>query len=129
SQGAGQRCNRPGWLLRTQGRHNMRSIDIHAHLTPQCYLQAMAQGKTWHGLHREGGAQNPRAAWTPEQRIADMDSLGVDVQVVSSTAAFYCYELEPAVTAAIARDCNNEVRQMTMDYPSRFAGFCTLPMQ
>jgi hypothetical protein len=26
----------------------MRGIDIHAHLRPQCYLQAMAQGKTWH---------------------------------------------------------------------------------
>ena len=107
----------------------MRSIDIHAHLTPQCYLQAMTQGKTWHSLQREGGRQNPRASWTPEQRIADMDSLGVDVQVVSTTAAFYCYELDAATTTAIARDCNNEVCQMTKDYPTRFAGFCTLPMQ
>jgi aminocarboxymuconate-semialdehyde decarboxylase len=107
----------------------MRSIDIHAHLTPQCYLHAIAQGKTWHGLQREAGIQNPRASWTPEQRIADMDSLGVDVQVVSTTPGFYCYELDPATTAAIARDCNNEVCQMTKDYPTRFAGFCTLPMQ
>lgn len=107
----------------------MRSIDIHAHLTPQCYLQTMAQGKTWHGLQGDGGGQNPRAVWTPEQRIADMNSLGVDVQVVSTTAAFYCYELDAAVTTAIARDCNNEVCQMTKDHPNRFAGFCTLPMQ
>jgi hypothetical protein len=26
----------------------------------------------------------PRAIWTPDQRIADMNSLGVDVHVVSS---------------------------------------------
>lgn len=107
----------------------MRSIDIHAHLTPQCYLQTVAQGKTWHGLRSEGGARNPRASWTPEQRLADMQSLGVDVQVISTTAAFYCYELDPAVTTAIARECNDEVCQMTKDYPKRFAGFCTLPMQ
>jgi aminocarboxymuconate-semialdehyde decarboxylase len=107
----------------------MRSIDIHAHLTPQCYLQTVATGKAWHGLIRVGDGRNPRAAWTPEQRIADMDSLGVDVQVVSTTASFYGYELDPAVTTAIARDCNDEVCQMTKDYPERFAGFCTLPMQ
>jgi aminocarboxymuconate-semialdehyde decarboxylase len=107
----------------------MRSIDIHAHLTPQCYLQTVAKGKAWHGLTKVGDGRNPRAWWTPEQRIADMDSLGVDVQVVSTTAAFYCYGLDPAVTTAIARDCNDEVCQMTKDYPQRFAGFCTLPMQ
>jgi hypothetical protein len=33
------------------------------------------------------------------------------------------------MTAAIARDCNNEVCQMTKDYPTRFARFRTLPMQ
>jgi aminocarboxymuconate-semialdehyde decarboxylase len=107
----------------------MRSIDIHAHLTPQCYLQTVAKGKAWHGLPAERSVGNPRATWTPEQRIADMNSLGVDVQVVSTAAAFYCYDLDPAVTAAIARDCNDEVCQMTKDYPQRLAGFCTLPMQ
>lgn len=107
----------------------MRSIDIHAHLTPQCYLHAVARGNTWHGLPGPDSGQNPHATWTPEQRLADMDSLGVDIQVISTTASFYCYELDHAVTTAIARDCNNEVRQMTMDYPSRFTGFCTLPMQ
>ncbi len=33
------------------------------------------------------------------------------------------------ITAAIARDYNNEVGQMTKDYPTRFARLCTLPMQ
>jgi aminocarboxymuconate-semialdehyde decarboxylase len=107
----------------------MRSIDIHAHLTPQCYLQTVAKGKTWHGLNANRSRGNPKAWWTPEQRIADMNSLGVDVQVVSTTASFYCYDLDPTVATAIARECNEEVCQMTKDHPSRFAGFCTLPMQ
>jgi hypothetical protein len=36
----------------------------------------------------------PRAVWTPEQRIADMNSLGVDVQVVSTGAGFYYYDTQ-----------------------------------
>jgi aminocarboxymuconate-semialdehyde decarboxylase len=105
----------------------MRTIDIHAHLTPQRYLQAKANGKDWHGL--EIGDVRNEAKWNPEQRIVDMDSLGVDVQVISTTTAFYCYDLDVATTTAIAQECNDEVCEMVTDYPTRFAGFCTLPMQ
>ena len=72
---------------------------------------------------------DPMETWTPEQRIDDMDSLGVDIQVVSTSSAFYKYELDPAITLAIARDCNDEVHQLTLDHPDRFKGFATLPMQ
>ena len=108
----------------------MRSIDIHAHSTPQCFQRAVMAGQDWHGMTAaDGELFNPRNAWTPEQRIADMDSLGVDIQVVSTSPGFYQYHQEPAVTAAIARDCNDEIRQMTMDYPQRLAGLALLPMQ
>jgi aminocarboxymuconate-semialdehyde decarboxylase len=58
-----------------------------------------------------------------------MKSLGVDVQVVSTNVAFYKYDQDVATTTAIARACNAEVHQMTVDYPDRFAGLATLPMQ
>ena len=107
----------------------MRTIDIHAHSTPQCFLQTVTTGKDWHGLTLGSALAKPRAAWTPDQRIADMNSLGVDVQVISTTAAFYCYDLDPAVTVAMHRDCNDEVSQLTKDHPDRFAGLANLPMQ
>jgi aminocarboxymuconate-semialdehyde decarboxylase len=108
----------------------MRSIDIHAHLTPQCFQRAVLAGQEWHGMTRaEGELSNPMNAWTPEQRLADMRSLGVDVQVVSTNVAFYKYDQDVATTSTIARECNNEVHQMTVDYPERFAGLATLPMQ
>ena len=109
----------------------MRSIDIHAHLEPRCFRQALQMGRTWHGLTKDSDEADidPMETWTPEQRIADMDSLGIDVQVVSTSAGFYQYGLPAATTLAIAQDCNNEVRQMTMDFPQRFRGFATLPMQ
>ena len=28
----------------------MRSIDIHAHLTPQCFIRATQAGQEWHGI-------------------------------------------------------------------------------
>jgi len=31
----------------------MRSIDVHAHLTPQCFWQATEKGGDWHTLKRE----------------------------------------------------------------------------
>ena len=88
----------------------MRAIDLHAHLTPQCFQREVLAGKTWHGMtSAEGELHNSMNAWTPEQRLADMDSLGVDIQVVSTNVAFYKYDQDVTTTTAIARACNNEV--------------------
>jgi aminocarboxymuconate-semialdehyde decarboxylase len=107
----------------------MRSIDIHAHLTPQCFIRAVEAGQTWHGIQPGSVRIAPRAVWTPPQRIADMNSLGVDVQVVSTGAGFYYYDRDAQTIAAMHRECNDEVHQMTMDYPERFKGFAQIPMQ
>ena len=67
----------------------MRSIDIHAHISPEAYNQAAARGEDWYGIKPDAGSYNPRTAWSPELRLADMDSLGVDVHVLSTNAFFY----------------------------------------
>ena len=69
----------------------MRSIDIHAHVTPQSYLSAMKAGRVWHGVEPHPLDIEPQLEWSPEQRIKDMDSLGVDVQIASTGAQFYYY--------------------------------------
>ena len=110
----------------------MRTIDIHAHITPEAYIAASRRGEAWHGIRPEGVSNmnyNPRTTWTPQERIADMNSLGVDVQVLSTNASFYNYDMDASVVAAMARDCNDYVAQLTKDYPDRFSGFATLPMQ
>lgn len=107
----------------------MRSIDIHAHLIPRCFIHAVKAGNDWHGIQPGEMRVPPKGTWTPEQRLDDMDSLDVDTQVVSTAAAFYQYDRDAGTTAAMHRDCNNEVHQMTMDHPDRFAGLATLPMQ
>ena len=68
----------------------MKSIDLHAHSTPQCFQQDVLKGQKWHNMtSEEGELHNPRNAWSPKERIADMNSIGMDVQVVSTTPAFY----------------------------------------
>jgi aminocarboxymuconate-semialdehyde decarboxylase len=71
----------------------------------------------------------PKARWTPEERLADMDSLGVDVHVLSPYSGFYNYGLDTAVAVATSKDSNDEIAQMTKTWPERFAGLATLPMQ
>jgi aminocarboxymuconate-semialdehyde decarboxylase len=107
----------------------VRSIDIHAHLRPQCFQRAMAAGQTWHGMKPGTIRVSPRYSWNPEQRIADMNSLGVDVHVVSTDVSFYDYHRDAQTVAAMHRECNDEVHQMTVDYPERFKGFAIIPMQ
>ena len=107
----------------------MRSIDIHAHVTPQSYIKAMKEGRGWHGLEPEPLDLEPQLEWTPEQRIRDMDSLGVDVQVASTGAQFYFYGRDAQAINAMHRECNDEVHQMTIDHPDRFKGLAQIPMQ
>ena len=107
----------------------MRSIDIHAHVTPQSYMKAMREGRDWHGLPPRDRDIMPQLEWTPEQRIRDMDSLGVDVQVASTGAQFYFYGRDGREISAMHRECNDEVHQMTVDHPDRFKGLAQIPMQ
>lgn len=122
----------------------MKSIDIHAHITPQCFWNATENGGDWHTLKREQDARGreipvvagqrlgplpPKARWTPEERLSDMDSLGVDVHVLSPYSGFYNYHLPAAVAIATSRDANDEISQMTRRWPQRFAGLGSLPMQ
>ncbi|MCH8308920.1 MAG: amidohydrolase [Chloroflexi bacterium] len=110
----------------------MRTIDIHAHISPQAFIDAIPTGKDWHGVTASAVAShhhNPRTMWTPEERIADMNSLGVDVQILSTNAVFYNYDKDAEAVAAMSRDCNDYVSQLTKDHPTRFAGLANLPMQ
>src|SRR5467141_938814 len=95
----------------------MRSIDVHAHLTPQCFWQATERGD-WHTLRREKDARGQECAIVGGKR-----------QVLPPYVGFYNYHLETAVAAATSRACNDEIAGMIRAWPQRFAGLGTLPMQ
>jgi aminocarboxymuconate-semialdehyde decarboxylase len=49
--------------------------------------------------------------------------------LVTPTVGFYQYRNEVEVTRQIARDCNDEIKEMLEAHPDRFSGMATLPMQ
>jgi aminocarboxymuconate-semialdehyde decarboxylase len=121
----------------------MKSIDIHAHLVPRSLWRAVEARREWHGFRHEPGDglgtvigngkrtqfNSPKVRFTPEERLADMDAQGVDVQVVSIHTPFFGYHLDPAQGRELARDVNDEIASMTKQWPTRFAGLATLPVQ
>ena len=58
-----------------------------------------------------------------------MDADGVDMQLLSPNVGFYQYFNDLETTKAIARECNDEIAEMIVERPDRFAGIGTVPMQ
>jgi aminocarboxymuconate-semialdehyde decarboxylase len=121
----------------------MKTIDIHAHLVPRSLWQAAEARTEWYGFRHEAGDglgamvgggmrtsfSSPKVRFTPEERLKDMDAQGVDVQVVSIHTPFFGYHLGAAQGRALAREVNDEIAAMTRQWPARFAGLATLPVQ
>ena len=120
----------------------MRTIDVHAHLMPQGLWEAVDRGESWHGMQYEPGdgpgiieghgkrvsINSPKLRFTPEERIADMDADGTDVQVVSIHTPLFPYHWEPVQALRMSREVNDEIAGMTRRWPDRYAGLATLPV-
>jgi aminocarboxymuconate-semialdehyde decarboxylase len=122
----------------------MKTIDIHAHLVPRGIWEAAKGKRDWYGFRHEAGDglgtvtgtngkrmtfNSPKVIFTPEERLKDMDAQKVDVQVVSIHTPFFGHHLDSAQGSALAREVNDEISGMTKQWPTRFAGLATLPVQ
>ena len=81
----------------------MRHIDVHAYLAPLVLWPSFARGGDWHGMTHEAQGDRefivghdkrilinpPKIRYAPEQRLAAMDAVGADVQVVSIHAPLF----------------------------------------
>jgi aminocarboxymuconate-semialdehyde decarboxylase len=121
------------------------AVDVHTHLFPQSAVHAEARGEEWFGSTFEPVpltaapvvlTGDSRAAMgsavhrePPEARIERMDRMGVRTQVISVLPPLYRYELPPDVGLAAARAINDEIAGMRADWPDRFLGLATLPLQ
>ena len=67
--------------------------------------------------------------WEPITRIHEMDSIGVGVQVLSTVPVMFSYWAKPADGAEIARFLNDHIAEVVGEFPLRFVGLGTVPMQ
>ena len=121
----------------------MRHIDVHTHLAPQSLWKAFESGGDWHGMGYEAQGEaefivgngkrilinSPKLRYTPEERLAEMDTEGTDVQVVSIHTPLFPYHWETGAATQMSKEVNDEIAGMAKKWPDRFAGLATLPVQ
>jgi aminocarboxymuconate-semialdehyde decarboxylase len=64
-----------------------------------------------------------------EQRLKDMDRMGVDVQAVCPAPYHFFYFTEPDYGAQLAREVNEGIAKLVADTPERFVGLGSVPLQ
>jgi aminocarboxymuconate-semialdehyde decarboxylase len=136
--------NPANWVRDADGRRT-RTVDMHAHtVTPsvEALIADRPQKKAEADLRlRTLGAasvehnnkvmlpQSAAALTDIALRLADMDRMGVDVQVVSPLPTQYYYWADQDLAAQIVRLQNEHVAGICAQHPLRLAGLGTLAMQ
>jgi aminocarboxymuconate-semialdehyde decarboxylase len=67
--------------------------------------------------------------WDPRRRLDECERTGVTVQVLSTVPVMFSYWAKPEHGYDFARLLNDHLAGVVRDYPNRFAGLGTLPMQ
>ncbi len=67
--------------------------------------------------------------WSVERRIEECDVSGVTVQVLSTVPVMFSYWAKPQDGAEVAAFLNDHIAEIVGEFPSRFIGLGTVPMQ
>lgn len=67
--------------------------------------------------------------WDAETRIKDCGHTNVDVQVLSTVPVMFSYWAKPEDTLDLSKFLNDHIASVVNEYPFRFIGLGTLPMQ
>jgi aminocarboxymuconate-semialdehyde decarboxylase len=67
--------------------------------------------------------------WDPVQRIHECDKSNVNVQVLSTVPVMFSYWAKPQDTFDLSRILNDHIAGVVNEYPDRFIGLGTIPMQ
>jgi aminocarboxymuconate-semialdehyde decarboxylase len=120
-----------------------KTIDVHAHILNEDTMRMIAKEAPSLGLRLTPIDKDfavfelagvpykpyPRGAWDLEQRFKDMEAAEVDMHVLSNTPQTFLYNTDPSLNTSIAALQNDQIAKHTNDYPDRFYGLATLPMQ
>ena len=116
-------------------------IDLHAHFVPRVFLETIEKEGAPYGasMRRDGGDPTMVVGGRPygpitrhyfetRPRIAEMDKLCVDLQVLSLCPPMV-YWAGAALGARLARTYNDELAAAIAERPDRLAGLATVPLQ
>lgn len=91
------------------------------HYKPCCAHMTRDDGKQFRDVESN--------CWDPIKRIEEMDAHGVDIQVLSTVPVMFSYWAKAADGAEISRFLNDDMADITTEFPLRFIGLGTVPMQ
>ncbi|HAY35311.1 MAG TPA: amidohydrolase family protein [Ignavibacteria bacterium] len=118
-------------------------IDLHTHILPKywpdlkekygysgfvqldhykpCCAKMMIDGKVFREIQDN--------CWDPAVRIKDCSHIHVNIQVLSTVPVMFSYWAKPEDTLDLSGYLNDHIASVINDYPERFLGLGTLPMQ
>lgn len=67
--------------------------------------------------------------WDPHTRIEECEKYEVDVQVLSTVPVMFSYWAKPKDTADLSMILNDHIADLVTEFPKKFIGLGTLPMQ
>src|SRR5262249_10603501 len=116
------------------------TLDIHCHVrsakaaalvegreeVSRWFLEMAANPRS-RAQNRANGERTAAQGSSAEQRIADMDLMGIDIQAISPAPRQTYYGADPELGLQTAKILNDEIAEMCGRYPDRFTGLGTIP--